>query len=57
MRWGCLISGTVAWGQRWSVQGPPDRMFLGPRLAAQVPWPFYFIGTRDSFAHHLIPVE
>ncbi len=26
-------------------------------LAVQVPWPFYFIGTRDSFAHHLIPVE
>lgn len=25
--------------------------------AAQVPWPLYLIGTRDSFTHHLVPVR
>lgn len=24
---------------------------------AQLPWPFYLIGTRDSFTHHLVPVR
>eukprot|EP00887_Chlorella_sp_A99_P005933 scaffold29.g5933.t1 len=25
------------------------------RLQATVPWPFYFIGTRDCFSYHLVP--
>lgn len=26
-----------------------------PRAGLQVPWPFYFIGTRDCFSYHLVP--
>ena len=28
-----------------------------PAFPQQLPWPFYFIGTRDSFTHHLVPVR
>lgn len=29
----------------------------GRGAALQLPWPYYLIGTRDSFAHHLVPVR
>ncbi|KAI3425137.1 hypothetical protein D9Q98_008908 [Chlorella vulgaris] len=29
----------------------------GRPTSLQVPWPFYLIATRDSFTHHLLPIE
>ena len=31
---------------------PAERARAGP-----FPWPYYFIGTRDSFTHELVPVQ
>ena len=53
---GCSVAGADSrscWRDMPGLHAPSHPL----TAPVQVPWPHYFIGTRDSFSHHLVPVR